>query len=237
MKIIMKFINIFKRNKVSVIIPVLNEEKTIGNVIGLVKKSKIVDEVIVIDDNSADNTVEIAIRNGAKVYKSAVLGKGYSMKEGLNHAKNEIVIYIDGDIDNYETDIIKKLSDPLINEKYDFVKSTFIREAGRVTELVAKPLLSILFPDLTIYSQPLSGMIAVKKEVLKKVNFENDYGVDIGILIDVYNQGAKIKEVNIGKIDNKSKPWQALGKMSREVSKAILKRAEIKKILNLDELV
>lgn len=235
-KKLFKRIRFFKGNKVTVIIPVLNEEKTIGSVIRLVKQSKSVDEVIVVDDNSVDNTFDEAVKNGAKVIKSAVLGKGYSMKEGLDLAKNEIVIYVDGDIDNYETDIIKKLSDPIIHDKCDFVKATFSREAGRVTELVAKPLLSILFPELTIYSQPLSGMIAAKKEYLKKVNFENDYGVDIGILIDVHNQGARIKEINIGKIDNKSKPWQALGKMSREVSKAILKRAEIKKILNLDAL-
>lgn len=228
--------NVIKKNKVSVIIPAFNEANTIENVIRLVKTSKNVDEVIVIDDNSIDNTYEVAKKSGAKVFKSIILGKGSSMKEGLEIAKNEILIYIDGDIDNYKTDIIKKLSDPIINNKFDFVKATFNRNAGRVTELVAKPLLSILFPELTIYSQPLSGMIASKKEILKKVKFENDYGVDIGILIDVYNQGVKIKEVNIGKIENKSKPWQALGKMSREVSKAILKRAEIKKIFNLDEL-
>jgi len=229
-------IGVLSKPKITVIIPALNEEKTIGNVIRLVKKTKSVDEVIVIDDNSADDTFNEAVKSGASVYRSSVLGKGYSMREGLERAKNEIVVYVDGDIGNYETDIVERLSEPVIRDKCDFVKATFSREAGRVTELVAKPLLSILFPELTYYSQPLSGMIAAKKEYLKKVNFENDYGVDIGILIDMHNKGARIQEVDIGKIDNKSKPWQALGKMSREVSKAILKRAEIKKILNLDAL-
>ncbi len=229
-------LRLVSRPKITVIIPVLNEEKSIGNVIRLVRRSAAVDEVIVVDDNSADNTYAEALKNGATVFKSMVLGKGYSMREGLDRAKNDIVIFVDGDIDNYETDIVKKLSEPILLDKCDFVKATFSREAGRVTELVAKPLLSLLFPELTRFSQPLSGMIAAKREYLKRVSFENDYGVDIGILIDMHNQGARIREVDIGKIDNKSKPWQALGKMSREVSKAILKRAEIKKILNLDAL-
>lgn len=225
-----------KKEKITVIIPALNEQQSIGKVINLVKNSKLVDEVIVIDDNSDDNTVEEAKKHGAKVFISAVRGKGYSMQEGLNYAKNNIIVYLDGDIENYEDDIIGKLTYPILYEGYDFVKSTFDREAGRVTELVAKPLLGILFPDLLSFSQPLSGMICGKKEILKKVTFENDYGVDIGILIDIYNLKAKIKEVHIGKIDNKSKPWQQLGKMSKEVAKAILKRAADKRILDLDGL-
>lgn len=202
----------------------------------LAKSAKNVDEVIVIDDNSEDRTVKFALQNGAKVFTSSIKGKGASMREGLEYAKNDIIVFLDADIDNYQTDIIKKLTDPIIKQDYDFVKSTFSRNAGRVTELVAKPLLSILFPELINFSQPLSGMIAAKKEFLKKVNFDNDYGVDIGILIDMYNLKAKIQEVDIGEIKNKSKPWQALGKMSKEVSRAILKRAEIKRLLNLDDL-
>lgn len=222
--------------KVSVIIPVLNEEKTVGKVVRLAKKSPWVGEVIVVDDNSADATFAEAEKSGARVLQSSVLGKGYSMWEGMNAAKSDILVYLDGDIGNYEADIVSKLAEPVVRDRCDFAKATFSREAGRVTELVAKPLLSILFPDLAGYTQPLSGMIAAKKVFLKDLKFENDYGVDIGLLIDAHNRGARIMEVEVGRIDNKSKPWQALGKMSREVSKAILKRAEIKKILSLDEL-
>lgn len=235
--LINKIKGIFKlQSKVSVIIPVLNEEQTIGEVIELVKRSKYTNEIIVIDDKSDDNTLKVALSHGAKVYVSAMRGKGYSMKEGLMYAKNDIVVYLDGDIGNYKDDIVEKLVYPILYENYDFVKSTFDREAGRVTELVAKPLLGLIFPELVKFSQPLSGMIAGKKSILEKVNFENDYGVDIGILIDVYNLNARIKEVHIGKIDNKSKPWQQLGKMSAEVSKAILKRASEKKLLDYDGL-
>ncbi|MFN3412225.1 MAG: HAD-IB family phosphatase [Exilispira sp.] len=235
-KLIQEKLKYEKFEKVSVIISALNEEQTIGSVIDLAKKSKFTDEIIVIDDKSEDNTVEEARKHGAKVYISAVRGKGYSMKEGMHYAKNNILVYLDADIGNYQEDIVEKLIYPILYENCDFVKSTFDREAGRVTELVAKPLLSILFPELTSFTQPLSGMIAVKKELLQKVNFENDYGVDIGILIDLYNLNVKIKEVHIGKIDNKSKPWQQLGKMSAEVARAILKRAGERNLLDFDGL-
>jgi len=114
----------------------------------------------------------------------------------------------------------------LIDNEADFVKGTFARNAGRVTELVAKPLLNIFFPGLAHFSQPLSGMIAGRKSYFKKIEFFNDYGVDIGILIDMYFMKAKVKEVNIGYIENKSKPWEALGKMSKEVSRAIISKAQ-----------
>ncbi|HUM65470.1 MAG TPA: HAD-IB family phosphatase, partial [Chitinophagaceae bacterium] len=100
------------------------------------------------------------------------------------------------------------------------------RNAGRVTELVAKPLLAIIFPGLSHFSQPLSGMIAGKKSFFQKIEFFNDYGVDIGILIDMYLMKARVQEVNIGYIENKSKPWEALGKMSGEVSRAIISKAQ-----------
>ena len=220
---------------ITVIIPVLNEEKTIGKVIHFVKKTQSVNEVIVVDDKSTDNTVQEAKNAGASVITSTKIGKGASMRDGLLVAKNEIIVFLDGDGD-FQPNTIEKLTFPIINNEADFVKATFEREAGRVTELVAKPLLSLLFPQLDSFLQPLSGMIAGKKEFFKKIIFEDDYGGDIGILIDMNLIGARIAEVNIGLIQHKMKQWQELTHMSREVAKAILKRAVNSSLANLNSL-
>jgi phosphoserine phosphatase len=210
----------------TVIIPALNEEKTIANVVQFCFSSPYVSEVIVVDDKSTDNTVSLAENAGAKVIISETRGKGISMKEGIQYSNNELVIFLDADIDPYPEGTIINLVQPLIDNEADFVKGAFARNAGRVTELVAKPLLNILFPGLAHFSQPLSGMIAGKKSYFNKIEFFNDYGVDIGILIDMYLMKARVKEVNIGYIENKSKPWEALGKMSKEVSRAIISKAQ-----------
>lgn len=211
---------------ISVIIPALNEEKTIESVVKFCFSSEHVTEVIVIDDTSQDNTVNIARQAGAKVHISKTRGKGISMKEGVQLATNEVLVFLDADIDPYPEKTIENLTTPLLKDEADFVKGSFARNAGRVTELVAKPLLNILFPGLSSFSQPLSGMIAGKKRYFNKIEFFNDYGVDIGILIDMYLMKARVKEVNIGYIENKSKPWEALGKMSKEVSRAIINKAQ-----------
>ncbi|THU31954.1 glycosyltransferase [Niastella caeni] len=211
----------------TVIIPVLNEEKTIGNVIRFCQQFPQVNEIIVVDDKSEDNTVKKAEEAGARVIISQVRGKGISMKDGIAISTNELIIFLDGDIDPYPEATITNLAAPLIADEADFVKGSFARNAGRVTELVAKPLLNIFYPGLSHFSQPLSGMIAGKKSYFTKIDFFNDYGVDIGILIDMYLMKARVTEVNIGYIENKSKPWQALGKMSKEVSRAIISKAQL----------
>jgi len=210
---------------ITVIIPALNEEATVGKVVSLVRKSQHVTEVIVVDDKSLDNTVEEARKEGAVVITSTKLGKGTSMKDGILVAKNEFIVFLDADIVTYAENIIELLTSPLIKNEADFVKSFFSRQAGRVTELVAKPLLSILYPAFPNFKQPLSGMIAGRKSFFEKCEFEEGYGVDIGILIDMYNLRARIAEVNIGNIENRMQPLEQLGKMSREVAKTIMKKS------------
>lgn len=210
----------------TVIIPALNEEKTIASVVSFCFQNPLVNEVIVVDDRSEDGTVALAEAAGAQVIISQVRGKGISMKDGIVKCTNEFIIFLDADIDPYPEETIALLAEPLLLNEADFVKGTFARNAGRVTELVAKPLLNIFFPGIAHFSQPLSGMIAGRKSFFDKISFFNDYGVDIGILLDMYLMQARIKEVNIGYIENKSKPWQALGKMSSEVSKAIIAKAQ-----------
>ncbi|MDY0100295.1 MAG: HAD-IB family phosphatase, partial [Bacteroidales bacterium] len=221
---------------VSVIIPALNEEKTIREVLQIVSKSPEVDEILVIDDKSFDNTIKKSRLPKVRIYTSSKLGKGASMRDGMLLSRNEILVYLDADILTYPDDIIERLADPIIKNEADFVKSCFDRQGGRVTELVAKPLLSLLFPDLTKFSQPLSGMIAGKKNWFGKVGFENDYGVDIGILLEMHLLGARIKEVDIGYVENRMQSWEQLSKMSREVSRSILKHAKGMEGINLETL-
>ena len=210
---------------ITIIIPALNEERTIGNVVRFCLAHSLVTEVIVIDDKSTDGTVQQAREAGARVYLSKKRGKGFSMKEGIHFAKNEILVFLDGDIDPYPPGTIKLLTEPLITNTCDFVKASFSRNAGRVTELLAKPLLTILYPELARFHQPLGGMIAGRKILFEKIEFLHDYGADVGILIDMFMLNARIQEVCIGHIENKSKPWHELPRMSTEVAGAIIKKA------------
>lgn len=223
---------------VTVIIPTLNEAENITAVVNFAQSDKLVSEVIVVDDKSTDNTVILAQKAGAKVITSTKLGKGASMKDGVLCATNDVILFLDGDIDPYPHFTIPLLTQPILQNEVDFTKSSFNRNAGRVTELVAKPLLSIFFPELMRFSQPLSGMIAGKKSLFQQIDFRDDYGVDIGILIDMYLMHVRMKEVEIGYIENKSKPWHALGKMSKEVAQTIILKAATSKNAhyNLEEL-
>jgi glycosyltransferase involved in cell wall biosynthesis len=119
---------------VTVIIPTLNEEKTIRQVIELVAKSTLVTEILVVDDKSLDDTIGEATMPLTKIYTSTKLGKGASMREGMLLSSNEILVFLDADIPSYPPDIIELLTLPLINDEVDFVKSCFDRQAGRENE-------------------------------------------------------------------------------------------------------
>jgi len=218
---------------VSVIIPTLNEEKRIKDIVEFCFQSPLVREVIVIDDGSIDRTVEEAKSGGAHVFYSSMLGKGTSMLDGLWKAKSENVIFLDGDIYNFSTELISKMAQPLIENRCDFVKGKFHRTAGRVTALTAKPLLKAFFPELAEVDQPLGGIISAKKELLKNIKFENDYGVDIGILIDVAQLGARIDEVDIGSLDHDHQSLDQLSNMSVQIVRVILERASRYKKLDI----
>ncbi|HLP73279.1 MAG TPA: HAD-IB family phosphatase, partial [Bacteroidales bacterium] len=159
-----------------------------------------------------------------------------SMHDGMLLAQNEIIVYLDADILTYPPNIVDLLAGPVISGEADFVKSYFDRQAGRVTELVAKPLINLLFPALAHFTQPLSGMIAGIKSFFEKVCFENDFGVDIGLLLDMYKLNARIKEVSIGYIENSPNSMEKLSRMAVDVTRAILKRAASFRQTNLEIL-
>ena len=214
-----------EEQSVSVVIPAYNEEKTVSNVISVVKELSYVDEVIVVDDGSYDETVEIAKKAGATVISHTKnLGKGSAISTGFRYSKGDIVAFIDADIYNFDYDKIHSIIKPILEGKTDITKTKFMRESGRVTELTAKPLLRFFFPEIT-FEQPLSGQFAGKRSVLSKIKFEKDYGVDVGIVLDADVHGIQIEEVDIGEIKHDMSPLLGLNEMANEVVRTIISRA------------
>lgn len=206
---------------ISIIIPVLNEEKRIADVVSFALKNKLTAEVIVVDDSSTDQTAEKARLAGAKVITSTMLGKGTSMADGLRVAENEFILYLDGDLSNLGEQLITQMIEPLINDSADFIKAKFGRGGGRVTELTAKPMIKVFFPELSFISQPLGGIMAAKASLLKNLHFEDGYGVDIGLLLGAFRKGARIVEVDIGSIEHESQSLHDLTFMANEVARVI----------------
>jgi HAD superfamily phosphoserine phosphatase-like hydrolase len=211
--------------RVSVVIPVLNESSRVASVVRLALCSRRVGEVLVVDDGSIDDTPELAQAAGARVFTSTFLGKGGSMEEGLLAARYDTILYLDGDLAGLSDDLVERVTDPVLRGEADFVKARFSRRAGRVTVLTARPLLRTYFPELAHFEQPLGGIIAARQELLRQLRFENDYGVDIGLLIDAAALGARLAEVDIGHIEHDSHDLEYLGEMATQVARAILERA------------
>jgi HAD superfamily phosphoserine phosphatase-like hydrolase len=210
---------------VSVIIPALNEAGTVHSVIRSVRRDPSVCEVIVVDDGSIDGTPEAAANAGATVVMSSLLGKGASMQDGIGLAKGEVVLFVDGDLREVCMNFVQLMVGPIASGEADFVKAGFTLDAGRVTVLTARPLLNVFFPELSIFEQPLGGIVAATRSLLKNIQLETDYGADVGLLIDAALRGARIQEVDIGRIDHASQPLEALGSMAKQVTRVIIDRA------------
>lgn len=213
---------------ISVIIPVLNEAETVASVIDFAWRDAAVSEVIVVDDGSTDGSPQIAKAARARVITSTLLGKGASMQDGMRAASHDLLVYLDGDLHGLAPDLIRRITLPLLNNKADFVKAKFIRPGGRVTALTARPLLRTFFPELAYFEQPLSGIIAARKSLLQRLNFENDYGVDVGLLLDAAAEGARLAEADIGHLDHDSQSLDALSDMATQVTRVIIERAALR---------
>ena len=210
---------------VSVVIPALNEARTVGDLIRFVSDCHLVREVLVIDDGSIDGTPEVAAAAGAQVLTSTLLGKGASMEDGVKAAVGDVLLFLDGDLLELPRDLVERVCDPIISGDADLVKAKFTRDAGRVTVLTARPLLDSFFPEVARFEQPLSGIVAARRALLTEMRLESDYGVDVGLLIDTVMKGARVTEVDIGRIDHESQSLAALGQMAKQITRVILDRA------------
>ncbi len=227
---------IAKTGYATVVIPALNEAKHIADIVRYALQDSATSEVIVVDDSSTDATVRLALEAGATVITSSMLGKGASMHDAIVLAQSDLLVYLDGDLTGLRPGIISDLCQPLLNGESDFVKARFGRGGGRVTELTAKPMLKIFFPELAHIAQPLGGIIAARKSLLQALEFEDDYGVDVGLLLDSHLVGAKVTEVDIGSIQHDSQPLLDLTYMANEIGRVIFHRARAAGRLHVEQV-
>lgn len=197
---------------ISLALPALNEEETVGSVIGTLKQAlqddvPLLDEIILMDSNSEDRTVAIAQEQGIPTYIHQEViqdevgshpGKGEALWKSLAVTKGDIVVWVDTDITNIHPRFIYGLVGPLLKQtRIQYVKGFYARPirvgdrvqaygGGRVTELVARPLLNLFYPELSGIIQPLSGEYAGRRTALEQVPFFSGYGVETGLLIDMH---------------------------------------------------
>ena len=222
-----------------VIFPTKNEEDTIEHVIRTARKSHYNPEVIVVDAYSSDRTVKIANDNGAKVIEQGnrmFPAKGIAMKKGISEAiryNANIVLFLDADIKNLTPEWVDKLVDGCSN--CDMVRGYYQRHAmdAPVTKLIARPMISVFFPEISQFEQPLSGEVCARTEVWKRLLIQNPpdgWGIDVWFLIEAAMAGYQIKEIYLGTKDHTSfedyrEDVGKLAKMAEQVEFTILKEA------------
>lgn len=228
--------------RVSVCLPARNEEATVGAIVAeidrtLVHGARLVDEILVVDDASQDATAAVARAAGARVLSSDDPrgGKGAAMWTGLRAASGDVIVFLDADVRDFDPSFVVGLAGPLLaGEGIEFVKGCYERpcggkpgEGGRVTELLAKPLLRRFFPALSGVAQPLAGECAARRGALARLPFVHGYGVDIALLIDALaGFGAPaLAQVDLGVRTHRNRPLADLGRQADAVLATVLARA------------
>ena len=224
---------------VAVIVPAKNESATVGAVLEAVQVHRqLVDELVVIDDNSGDDTTTVAHHHGARVIPlEGPSGKGESMKVGLGSTSSDLVVFLDADVVNTTSEFVARLIQPLIERSdIQLVKGYYERPlhnmptgGGRVNELAARPILSLLYPGLGEIRQPLAGETAGRRSALESITLEKAYGVEIALLIDIARDfGVRsLAQVDLGVRRHRNRPLEELRPMSMDVLRAALKRYSV----------
>jgi glucosyl-3-phosphoglycerate synthase len=234
---------------VSVCFPARDEERTVGGLVEcvrreLMEKVAVVDEILVVDDHSTDGTAEVALAAGAKVVDAASTlpeygvghGKGEALWKSLYVSSGDVLVWCDADIVNFDDRFVRGLLGPLLTSpEIQFVKGFYRRPeagvlgGGRVTELVARPLLSLFFPDMAAVVQPLAGEFAARRAAVEQVPFVEGYGVDLAILLDVAERfgPASVAQVDLDERIDRNRSLEELSPQSLAVLRAGLRRAGI----------
>lgn len=236
--------------RVSLVIPALNEELTVGTVVGATLGDGLVrdllDEVVVIDGGSSDGTAGVAADAGARVLQASDIapdrpagGKGGSVWRALLATSGDLVVVVDADLEPFEPAWVAALLAPLLlDDEVHLVKGAadrpltvdgieHPRSGGRVTELMARPLLNALWPELGQFVQPLSGELAGRRALLESLPFVTGYGLEIGMLIDALQAVGLdgLAQVDLGDRRHRHQSDLALGRMASAVLRTTLARA------------
>ncbi|MEU3094224.1 glucosyl-3-phosphoglycerate synthase [Streptomyces sp. NPDC006967] len=234
---------------VSVVLPALNEEATVGEIVSAVRRdlvlgAPLVDEVVVVDSGSTDRTAEAAAAAGATVVHRdtilprlpAVPGKGEVLWRSLLVTSGDIVCFIDADLREFSSDFVSGIVGPLLTESdVHLVKAMYDRpltvsdgraagtvaagQGGRVTELMARPLLNMHWPQLAGFVQPLGGEYAARRSLLEQLPFPVGYGVELGMLVDALHLVGldALAQVDVGVRKHRHQDGQALGRMAAAI--------------------
>ena len=248
--------------RVSVCIPTLNEAQTIGKIVEtvrseLMERTPLVDELLVIDSGSTDDTWNIASNSGAQVFLSANIlpgsgshsGKGENLWKALHASTGDIVCYLDGDISNFHAGFVTGLIGPLLADiTLDYVKAYYERPlargddtrssgGGRVSEILVRPLISLFYPELAPILQPLSGEYAARRTILESLPFPTGYGVEIAHLIDLSQAGLlhRLAQTDLVRRIHRNRDDGELGDAAFAILRVVMRRLERDGKISLSE--
>ena len=225
---------------VSVVLPALNEEETVGEIVSVIRHDlmqqvPLVDEIVVVDSGSTDRTSAVAAAAGARVVHRddilpripAVPGKGEVLWRSLLVTSGDIVCFVDADLKEFSSDFVSGIVGPLLTDPgVDLVKAMYDRplagtggQGGRVTELMARPLLNMHWPQLAGFVQPLGGEYAARRSLLEQLPFPVGYGVELGMLVDALHLVGldALAQVDVGVRKHRHQDGQALGRMAAAI--------------------
>jgi glucosyl-3-phosphoglycerate synthase len=234
------------RISISVCLPTLNEAATVGSICTIIRRELVhaglVDEIVVCDTGSADDTMAVARDAGATVVGTQEVlpgyvgsGKGAGLWKSLAASTGDIIVWLDADVVNFHPGFVLSLVAPLLEDDSVHMTKAFYRRpdargipdgGGRVTETVARPMLNLFYPELSHVIQPLSGEYAMRRDLATSLPFLSDYAVDIGLLIDACETEGldSIAQVDLDLRVHRNRDLLALGRMSSEVMQGMLRR-------------
>jgi glucosyl-3-phosphoglycerate synthase len=236
--------------RVSLVVPARNEAATVGAVVARVRAAlmetvDLVDEIVVIDSDSVDDTYAVAESAGARVHRAAEIrpdlgthpGKGEAMWKSLFVTSGDLVVFMDADLHDWDTHFVPGLLGPLLSDpQVQLVKGFYDRpgaegplEGGRVTELVARPLIALLFPELGTLVQPLAGEWAVRRSWFAGLRVPTGYAVELAALIDTVRAAGPdaIAQVDLGVRAHRHQALRDLGGMATQILAAALDRVGV----------